>query len=94
MVCLIVSIFICAPIISIIAPALINHFQFLNYLIIFPVPNMERRIPSLKIKPPTYGELVTVLSIDGGGIRGIIPGVILAKLESELQVINRLIIIC
>lgn len=29
---------------------------------------------------------VTVLSIDGGGIRGIIPAVILAYLESQLQV--------
>ncbi|QCD98939.1 Acyl transferase/acyl hydrolase/lysophospholipase [Vigna unguiculata] len=29
--------------------------------------------------------LVTVLSIDGGGIRGIIPGIILGFLESELQ---------
>ncbi|WVY90160.1 hypothetical protein V8G54_035674 [Vigna mungo] len=31
------------------------------------------------------GSLITVLSIDGGGIRGIIPGVILGFLESELQ---------
>lgn len=29
---------------------------------------------------------ITVLSIDGGGIRGIIPGVLLAYLESQLQV--------
>ncbi|CAM0951722.1 unnamed protein product [Alopecurus aequalis] len=35
--------------------------------------------------PPTYGNLVTVLSIDGGGIRGIIPAVALAFLETELQ---------
>ena len=35
---------------------------------------------------PTYGNLVTVLSIDGGGIRGIIPGTMLSFLESELQV--------
>ncbi|KAL3523344.1 hypothetical protein ACH5RR_016178 [Cinchona calisaya] len=34
---------------------------------------------------PAYGNLVTILSIDGGGIRGIIPGVILGFLESELQ---------
>ncbi|XWS29867.1 hypothetical protein CRYUN_Cryun24cG0067000 [Craigia yunnanensis] len=46
---------------------------------------MERRLSSLKIQPPTYGDLITILSIDGGGVRGIIPGVILAKLESELQ---------
>ncbi|KAK4276654.1 hypothetical protein QN277_014780 [Acacia crassicarpa] len=35
--------------------------------------------------PPSTGNLVTVLSIDGGGIRGIIPGIILAFLETELQ---------
>lgn len=38
------------------------------------------------IQPPTYGNLVTILSIDGGGIRGIIPAVVLTFLESELQV--------
>nr|XP_034896820.1 patatin-like protein 2 [Populus alba] len=37
------------------------------------------------IQPPTFGNQITVLSIDGGGIRGIIPGTILAFLESELQ---------
>ncbi|KAK1383320.1 Patatin [Heracleum sosnowskyi] len=36
-------------------------------------------------KTPTKGKFVTVLSIDGGGIRGIIPGTILAFLESKLQ---------
>ncbi|PRQ47915.1 putative phospholipase A(2) [Rosa chinensis] len=30
-------------------------------------------------------KMVTVLSIDGGGIRGIIPGTILGFLESKLQ---------
>ncbi|KAI3452051.1 hypothetical protein Pfo_008716 [Paulownia fortunei] len=33
----------------------------------------------------TKGRMVTVLSIDGGGIRGIIPGTILGHLESKLQ---------
>lgn len=45
---------------------------------------MEKSAASLQ--SPTYGDLVTVLSIDGGGIRGIIPGTILSFLESELQV--------
>ena len=36
--------------------------------------------------PSNYGERITVLSIDGGGIRGIIPGTILSFLESKLQV--------
>ncbi|KAK8683831.1 hypothetical protein V6N13_039877 [Hibiscus sabdariffa] len=37
------------------------------------------------LQPPTYGDLITILGIDGGGIRGIIPGTILGFLESELQ---------
>ncbi|XP_030537927.2 patatin-like protein 2 [Rhodamnia argentea] len=45
---------------------------------------MERAL-SLPLQPPTYGNLITILSIDGGGIRGLIPGTILAFLESELQ---------
>nr|XP_009769118.1 PREDICTED: patatin-like protein 2 isoform X2 [Nicotiana sylvestris] len=40
---------------------------------------------SLKLQPPTYGKLITILSIDGGGIRGIIPATILEYLESQLQ---------
>lgn len=35
---------------------------------------------------PTYGEKIIILSIDGGGIRGIIPGTVLAFLEAQLQV--------
>ena len=41
---------------------------------------------NVPLQPPTYGNLITVLSIDGGGIRGVIPGTILSFLESELQV--------
>ncbi|XP_071904196.1 patatin-like protein 2 [Coffea arabica] len=41
--------------------------------------------PGSFLQPPTYGNSITILSIDGGGIRGIIPGVILGFLESELQ---------
>jgi hypothetical protein len=36
--------------------------------------------------PPNKGNLVTVLSIDGGGVKGIIPAIFLAYLESKLQV--------
>ncbi|KAK9109752.1 hypothetical protein Sjap_017812 [Stephania japonica] len=35
--------------------------------------------------PPTLGKTITVLSIDGGGVRGIIPGIMLGYLESKLQ---------
>ncbi|KAL3747947.1 hypothetical protein ACJRO7_016723 [Eucalyptus globulus] len=40
---------------------------------------------SVPLQPPTYGNLITVLSMDGGGIRGIVPATILSFLESELQ---------
>jgi hypothetical protein len=36
--------------------------------------------------PPSQGKLITVLSIDGGGIRGIIPATIIACLEAKHQV--------
>ncbi|XP_059305370.1 patatin-2-Kuras 1-like [Lycium ferocissimum] len=35
------------------------------------------------------GEMVTILSIDGGGIKGIIPGTILAFLEGQLQDLDK-----
>ncbi|KAJ8625112.1 hypothetical protein MRB53_033642 [Persea americana] len=47
---------------------------------------MEGILPNIDpIQPPTYGDLITTLSIDGGGIRGIIPATILSFLESQLQ---------
>jgi hypothetical protein len=47
----------------------------------------QQSTSSSEIQPRTSGNLITVLSIDGGGVRGILPGVILAYLESQLQVI-------
>ncbi|XP_076959302.1 patatin-like protein 3 isoform X1 [Bidens hawaiensis] len=41
-----------------------------------------------RLRPPTSGNLITILNIDGGGIRGIVPGVILQYLESELQALD------
>ncbi|KAK7277170.1 hypothetical protein RIF29_18321 [Crotalaria pallida] len=40
---------------------------------------------STPLPPPFYGKTITILSIDGGGIRGIIPGVILDHLEKALK---------
>lgn len=37
---------------------------------------------------PPPGKFITVLSIDGGGIKGLIPATILTFLESQLQVIS------
>ncbi|KAA8531714.1 hypothetical protein F0562_006569 [Nyssa sinensis] len=42
----------------------------------------------LQIRPPTHGKFIRILSIDGGGIRGLIPAVILEYLESQLQEID------
>nr|XP_043616293.1 patatin-like protein 2 [Erigeron canadensis] len=44
--------------------------------------------PRSPLQRPTYGDLITILSIDGGGVRGIIPSVILSFLEAELQKID------
>ncbi|KAL6851864.1 hypothetical protein ACP4OV_020049 [Aristida adscensionis] len=38
--------------------------------------------------PPARGRLITVLSIDGGGIRGLIPATIIECLEAKLQEID------
>ncbi|KAG9450951.1 hypothetical protein H6P81_010916 [Aristolochia fimbriata] len=46
---------------------------------------MNRLQSISQIQPPTYGNCITILSIDGGGIRGIIPATILSFLEMELQ---------
>ncbi|CAL9061511.1 unnamed protein product [Musa banksii] len=45
---------------------------------------MERSKSIVK-QASTCGNLITILSIDGGGIRGVIPATILSFLESELQ---------
>ncbi|CAL4983990.1 unnamed protein product [Urochloa decumbens] len=45
----------------------------------------DAELPTPRLPPPRLGERITVLSIDGGGIRGLIPSVVLASLEQELQ---------
>lgn len=54
--------------------------------------NWFTRIPAAMAPHPKTGSIVTVLSIDGGGIRGIIPATALHFLESKLQVLHCLII--
>ncbi|XP_075523891.1 patatin-like protein 2 [Primulina tabacum] len=46
---------------------------------------MEDSTQLFQIQRSVSGNLVRILSIDGGGVRGIIPGVILEFLESQLQ---------
>ncbi|CAH9069392.1 unnamed protein product [Cuscuta europaea] len=41
--------------------------------------------PPMAMAAARKANMVTVLSVDGGGIRGIIPGILLAFLESRLQ---------
>ncbi|RLM59107.1 patatin-like protein 1 [Panicum miliaceum] len=45
-----------------------------------PIPMAAPPLP-----PAKQGRVLTVLSIDGGGIRGLIPATILARLEAQLQ---------
>ncbi|KAL2233627.1 patatin-like protein 2 [Sesamum indicum] len=49
---------------------------------------MEYTSQLFQIQECVSGKLIRILSIDGGGIRGIIPGVILAFLESRLQMLD------
>ena len=44
-----------------------------------------------KLPPPSYGNTISILSIDGGGIKGILPTVVLEDLEQALQVNDPLI---
>jgi hypothetical protein len=47
-----------------------------------------------KLPPPSsYGNTITILSIDGGGIKGIVPSVVLQHLENALKVNSLLILI-
>ncbi|KAI5423297.1 patatin-like protein 4 [Lathyrus oleraceus] len=41
-----------------------------------------------KLPPPSYGNTITILSIDGGGIKGIIPSVVLERLENALKIVS------
>ncbi|TVU01455.1 hypothetical protein EJB05_53105, partial [Eragrostis curvula] len=49
---------------------------------------LSRRGSLLSTPSPAYGSVVTMLRIDGGGVRRIIPGTILAFLEEKLQELN------
>ncbi|WJX86287.1 hypothetical protein P8452_68616 [Trifolium repens] len=42
-----------------------------------------------KLPPPSsYGNTITILSIDGGGIKGIVPSVVLQHLENALKIVS------
>ncbi|XP_078156600.1 patatin-like protein 2 [Carex rostrata] len=46
---------------------------------------LNNSTPATPKSPPSLGNIVTILSIDGGGVRGLIPATILSFLESKLQ---------
>ncbi len=46
-------------------------------------PRSVRSVPGIYMGGPIYGPCTCALSIDGGGIRGIIPAVILAEIEQR-----------
>jgi len=41
-----------------------------------------------KLPSPAYGSTISILNIDGGGIKGILPTVVLEHLEKALQVLT------
>ncbi|KAL8477091.1 hypothetical protein ACS0TY_029413 [Phlomoides rotata] len=60
-------------------------FIRINYVALILVQLVFFPSISIAAATETKGRKATILSIDGGGIRGIIPGTILAHLESKLQ---------
>ncbi|XP_042027437.1 patatin-like protein 2 [Salvia splendens] len=52
----------------------LNFVATLQLILVSPMSNAQSK-----------GRMATVLSIDGGGVRGIIPGTILGNLEARLQ---------
>lgn len=63
-----------------------NKFQRMGFLYAFKFIAALQFLLIPIANAQTKGRLATVLSIDGGGVRGIIPGTILGNLESKLQV--------
>ncbi|XP_061374291.1 patatin-like protein 4 [Gastrolobium bilobum] len=61
------------------APFLLFVFMFASQLI----TGFNEKLP-----PPLYGDAIHVLSIDGGGIKGIIPAQVLDYLEKALKAKN------
>jgi hypothetical protein len=59
------------------APFLLFAFVFASQVI----GGLNTKLPS-----PTYGKTITILSIDGGAIKGIVPSVVLRHLEKSLKV--------
>ncbi|KAF8673353.1 hypothetical protein HU200_048913 [Digitaria exilis] len=47
--------------------------------------SLQAAMPPKPLPPPSNAKYITVLSIDGGGVRGIIPATILVQLEAELR---------
>jgi hypothetical protein len=64
------------------APFLLFAFVFASQVI----GGFNTKLPS-----PSYGNTITILSIDGGGVKGILPTVVLEYLEKALQVNDPLI---
>lgn len=51
------------------------------------LPFVSPHTNTVKLPNISNYHLITILSIDGGGVRGIIPATMLSFLESQLQVI-------
>ncbi|KAI5423298.1 patatin-like protein 2 [Lathyrus oleraceus] len=62
-----------------------------NYFLVFMFVLASQVIGGLntKLPSPSYGNTITILSIDGGGIKGILPTVVLEHLENALQIVSK-----
>jgi len=64
--------------------------QLMAHLVLFLVSMFGRQViggfSTQKLPPSDYGNMITILSIDGGGIRGIIPATLLDYLDKALKV--------
>ncbi|WJX91619.1 hypothetical protein P8452_73365 [Trifolium repens] len=62
------------------APFLLFAFVFASQVI----GGFNTKLPS-----PSYGNTITILSIDGGAIKGIVPSVVLSHLENSLKEVSK-----
>ena len=59
--------------------------HFLLFVFVF-ATQLFAGFSTQKLSPPVYGKKISILSIDGGGIKGIIPATVLDHLDKALKV--------
>lgn len=67
---------------------------FFLFVLVFASQLMAGFNAPLPLPSPSYGNHTTILSIDGGGIRGIIPATVLEYLDKALKVRDLFMCVC